>query len=246
MSQLGGGGAGQSDQTGGGDRFEQYIDPVDGVRWLVDAAFVRSSWTCIWGAGCEGILDHPAADAGQGCCSVGAELLDADEARRIGALGLSLDPSRFQFHHEALTDGVFADRDQRATRLVDGACIFLNRPGFAGGSGCALHLGAVDDGERPMDWKPAVCWQLPLKVESVDGDPDTRILRRWHRDDWGDGGDTMAWCCTERPSAESGPVSTSAYVGDRPVAYSLFEEIEALVGPEVAVEIRSRSGSEPS
>ena len=43
----------------------------------------------------------------------------------------------------------------------------------------------------------------------------------------------MAWCCTE--SAEP-----SAYVGDRPVVESLADEVAALVGPDVAVAIRSR------
>ena len=51
------------------------------------------------------------------------------------------------------------------TRLVDDACIFLNRPGFAGGVGCSLHLAALEAGERPLDWKPDVCWQLPLRLE---------------------------------------------------------------------------------
>ena len=45
--------------------------------------------------------------------------------------------------------------------LVDGACIFLNRPGFPGGAGCGLHRAALEAGERPLDWKPDVCWQLP-------------------------------------------------------------------------------------
>ena len=33
------------------------------------------------------------------------------------------------------------DREEgaRKTRVVDGACVFLNRPGFSGGAGCALH-----------------------------------------------------------------------------------------------------------
>ena len=56
------------------------------------------------------------------------------------------------------------------TRLVDGACIFLNRPGFEGGIGCALHTAALEAGERPLDWKPQVCWQLPLRLEDhTDG-----------------------------------------------------------------------------
>ena len=35
------------------------------------------------------------------------------------------------------------------TRLVDGACIFLNRPGFATGPGCALHQVALARGRQP-------------------------------------------------------------------------------------------------
>jgi hypothetical protein len=225
------------------EHLEEFVDPVDGTRWLVDLEFLRSNWTCIWGRGCEGILDRPAPELGQGCCSVGAELLDEDEARTVGALGLTLDPSRFQFHVEATAGGVL-DAGRRSTRVVDGACIFLNRSGFAGGSGCALHLAALDEGESSLDWKPSVCWQLPLKVErreSTSGEEaGAGVLRRWRRSDWGAGGAAMAWCCTEAPAG----VGTSAYVGDRPVAEALFGEVQALVGPEVAVAIRTRAGAD--
>ncbi len=202
-------------------------DPVDGTTWDVDGEFLSSSWQCIWGRGCQGILPERAEVLGQGCCSVGAELLD-DEVTTVEALGLSLDPARFQFADEASTGGVVDDG--RATRVVDGACIFLNRPGFDGGEGCALHLAALDEGDSPIDWKPAICWQLPLKVDVGDG--GVRHLRRWRPEDWGD--EPVAWCCTDR-SAEP-----SAYVGSEPVVDSLYEEIRAIVGPEVAVILRSR------
>ncbi|MFP5320369.1 MAG: hypothetical protein ACLGIC_00825 [Acidimicrobiia bacterium] len=211
-----------------GERFEEVVDPVDGTRWRVDVGFLGSRWRCRWGDGCQGILDEPAEHLQQGCCSVGAELLDEDEAMLIGALAATLPPERFQHHADAAEGGVYADRSKRHTRVVDGACIFFNHPGFAGGTGCALHLAALDDGERPMDGKPSVCWQLPLKVERADG---AATLRRWRRDDWGPGGRTMAWCCTEASEAED---------GDVPVAESLADELRALVGPEVAVEIRRR------
>jgi hypothetical protein len=79
---------------------------------------------------------------------------------------------------------------------VEGACIFLNRPGFAGGEGCALHLGALAEGDSPIDWKPSVCWQLPIKVDWVDrGDGgEVATVRRWARGDWGEIGEEMAWC----------------------------------------------------
>jgi len=211
------------------ERYEEVVDPVDGTRWRIDVAFLGSRWRCRWGDGCQGILDEPAAHLQQGCCSVGAELLDEDEAMTIGALAATLPPERFQHHAAAAAGGGFADDARRHTRVVDGACIFLNRPGFAGGAGCALHLASLDDGELPMDGKPSVCWQLPLKVERpAEG---VAVLRRWRRDDWGPGGRTMAWCCTEAPECED---------GDVPVAVSLGDEVRALVGPDVAVEIRRR------
>ena len=76
------------------------------------------------------------------------------------------------------------------TRLVDDACIFLNRPGSAQGAGCALHVAALEAGERPLDWKPNVCWQLPLRLEhSTDENGHvTSRLRDWKRRDWGEGG----------------------------------------------------------
>jgi hypothetical protein len=212
----------------------EIVDPVDGTRWTVDLDFLGSNWTCLWGNGCKGILDEPAEALMQGCCSVGAEMLDTDEAMLVAALAPTIDPDRFQHHAEAAEHGVFSDETRTNTRVVDGACIFFNRPGFAGGVGCALHLTALDSGESVLDWKPEVCWQLPLRI---DRDGDRATLRRWTRDDWGSDGERMHWCCTERPAEEG---DADAYVGDRPVIESLATEVEALVGPDVAVQIRRR------
>jgi hypothetical protein len=203
--------------------------------WRFDEAFLTSTWTCIWGRGCLGIHDEPAEHLGQGCCSVGADLDGVEEARLISALAATLEPERFQHHAAATTGGIFRDEARDATRVVDGACIFLNRPGFEGGAGCALHLAAVDAGESPLDWKPSVCWQLPIRVdwEPAGDGREVATVRRWSRADWGAEGATMAWCCTE---------GERAYVGDRPVVDSLAEELEAIVGRAVNVELRRRLG----
>ncbi len=207
---------------------------VDGdVTWHFDRDFLTSNWTCIWGRGCKGILDEPAEHLNQGCCSIGAELTDQDEAMTISALAATLEPETFQ-HHQAIDDNdVFSDDTRTNTKVVDGACIFLNRPGFEGGQGCALHLAAVRADESPITWKPSVCWQLPIKVDwelLADGS-EVATLRGWQRRDWGDEGDTMHWCCTEGPEA---------YVGDRAVVDSLADELIAVVGDEVYVELRRR------
>ena len=216
------------------DRTTGTEEITDGdVTWRFDRAFLTSNWTCIWGRGCKGILDVPAEDLNQGCCSIGAELADAEEAMTISALAATLDPDLFQ-HRDAIDDDdVFSDDTRTNTKIVDGACIFLNRPGFEGGEGCALHLGALRADESPTGWKPSVCWQLPLKVDwqvSADGS-ETANVRGWERRDWGDEGETMHWCCTE---------GSEAYVGDRPVVESLADELTEMIGRDVYVELRRR------
>jgi len=210
------------------------IEVEDGdTIWRFDRRFLGSNWTCIWGRGCQGILSAPAEHLGHGCCSLGAELDGTDDATNLSAVATALTPEIFQHHAGAAAEGIFGDGARSKTRVIDDACIFLNRPGFEGGAGCALHLGAMAAGESPIDWKPSVCWQLPVKVdwEMRADDVEVATVRGWQRRDWGEHGEDMAWVCTESPEP---------YVGDRPVIESLAEEIEAIVGDTVFVELRRR------
>ncbi len=217
--------------------LSQGYDEIDGgdTIWRIERTFLSSRWTCIWGRGCHGIGPERDAPLALGCCSLGAELDGIDEALNIAALAATLPPEVLQHHAEA-AHGVFSDETRSNTAVVDGACIFLNRPGFAGGAGCALHLAALQAGESPIDWKPSVCWQLPIKVdwEMRDDDVEVATVRGWTRADWGSDGETMAWCCTEEPEA---------HVGDRPVIESLAEELAAVMGEAVYVELRRRYDS---
>lgn len=205
----------------------------DGDRtWNFDRSFLESNWTCIWNQGCVGIAAEPDSEAQLGCCSVGAEMLDEDEAMRIAALAATLDSTTAQFASEIAARGALrdaeSDRASLATRVVDGACIFLNRPGFPGGEGCALHLAAVASGEPHIDWKPSICWQLPIKVERSEANGTEMLVRGWLRSDWGPEGESMAYCCTERDSAVA-----NAFVGERPVIETLRSELEALLGSDL-------------
>ena len=69
------------------------------VDWVVDRQFLESSWTCIWGRGCLGILDEPAEHLGPGL------LLGGRPHRRRPTRPAPstpsprmLDPAHFQFH----------------------------------------------------------------------------------------------------------------------------------------------------
>jgi hypothetical protein len=201
--------------------------------WRFDRSFLNSNWTCIWGKGCKGIGAVADETLGHGCCSLGAELDGIDEARDLSAAAATIPLHLFQFHAEAASGGVFSDNKYSATRVIDGACIFHNRTGFAGGEGCALHLASDHFDESPTEWKPSVCWQLPVKVdwEMRDDNVEVATVRGWTRADWGDHGNKMEWCCTE---------GTDAYVGESTVVESLRDEITEIVGEAVYVQLRTR------
>jgi hypothetical protein len=112
------------------------------------------------------------------------------------------------------------------TRLVDGACIFLNRPGFATGPGCALHQLAERTGRHHSDVKPEVCWQLPLRnIEDYDEDANDGVvhhrLTEFARHGWGEGGEEFAWWCTEE---------SAAFLGAEPVYRSQEPELRKMCG----------------
>ena len=124
----------------------------------------RSPWMCIYGAGCQGVLTGPAPELVQGCCSYGVHLADKTDIRHVEKAAAKLSREQFQHYDKAKRLGFYRlHQGEWKTRLVDGACIFLNRPGFPGGPGCALHRAALEAGVPPLTMKPEVCWQLPLR-----------------------------------------------------------------------------------
>jgi hypothetical protein len=209
--------------------LHEYVafDALDEHRtWVFDVTFLTSPWRCVYGAGCPGVLTEAAPELEEGCCSYGAHLIDEKDAAAVAEAANRLDDHQWQHRAVAVRHGspIHEDADgNQVTRLVGEACIFLNRPDFPGGPGCALHRAAVDAGERPMDWKPDVCWQLPLRlIENTDDSGHvTSTLREWKRRDWGDGGHDFHWWCTDEPDAFS---------GRQPVFRELRDEIVELVG----------------
>ena len=168
----------------------------------------------------QGHPRHDATDLNQGCCSLGAHFGDGPageaEAMNVDAYAAMLTPEQFQFHarrprstDRPTTDGangIFGDAERTHTRVVDGACIFLNRPGSPAARAVHSTSPRSTADESPTEWKPSVCWQLPLRIdwEEIDADTERATVRRWTRADWGDHGRTMAWCCTERGDGRRG------------------------------------------
>ncbi|HEY9472643.1 MAG TPA: hypothetical protein VIS06_02200 [Mycobacteriales bacterium] len=215
----------------------EFVDPADPEHLVrADLTWLCSRWACVFGRGCQGIVPGRGDD---GCCSHGAFFTDTADEKRVRRAAAELDPTVWQFAGAArrglvARDSVGDDHNRRRTRTVDGACIFLNRPGFAGGEGCALHALALRTGRHPLETKPDVCWQLPVRreqdwVHRADG---TRVLvstiTEFDRRSWGEGGHELHWWCTSSPDA---------HVGGEPLFVSYRAELTALVGERAYAEM---------
>lgn len=214
----------------------EFVDPADADQVLrCDLTWLTSSWTCTFGNGCQGI---DATRPDDGCCVLGAHFSEAADEQRVAGHVARLAPETWQ-NFEAGREGWAVDEEAeegsdeaeptRKTRVVDGVCIFQNRPGFAGGTGCALHGLALREGISPVTTKPDVCWQLPIRrtyrhMEHADGTPWLEItIGEYTRGGWGAGGADLDWYCTSNPQA---------HVGDRPVYLSSHDELVELMGQQ--------------
>ncbi|MEX2290797.1 MAG: hypothetical protein WD794_10785 [Mycobacteriales bacterium] len=208
----------------------EFVDPADPLGVVrADLTWLLSSWTCVYGRGCEGILEGRAED---GCCNHGAFYADDEDEQRIERLATQLKGKHWQYAEFGRTKGIseldeLEGESARRTRTVDGACVFLNRAGFAGGAGCALHALAERSGLHPLETKPDVCWQLPVRrtQEWVERPDEVSVLvtsiGEFDRRGWGPGGADLHWWCTSSPAA---------HVGAEPLWVSYAPELTALLG----------------
>ena len=227
----------------------EFADPADPEHLLrADLTWLTSAWTCIFGRGCAGVV---AGRPDDGCCSHGAFFTDADDLTRVTAAVAELTDQDWQLapvgraawteqdpSGEAAEGGAGGEPDADAalrTRVVDGACVFLNRPGFAGGQGCALHRMALRTGVHPLTTKPDVCWQLPVRraQEHLERPDGTRVLvssiGEFDRRGWGSGGHDLHWWCTGSPAA---------HVSPEPLVITYAAELTELLGEPAYAELR--------
>jgi hypothetical protein len=215
--------------------FVEFVDPEDPDQvFRCDLTWLTSRWSCIFGQGCPGIYaDRP----DDGCCTLGAHFADSDDENRVARAVEQLDAQQWQYRRQGRTGGwtELEDPDavsegeepSRKTRIVDGACIFLNRGGFPGGEGCALHHLAISQGREVLETKPDVCWQLPIRRQyrTVTRTDDTSYLEvtigEYGREGWGPGGHDLDWYCSS---------NTEAHQGREPVFLGNRAELVELMG----------------
>ena len=216
----------------------EFVNPDDDSEVLrCDLTWLTSHYECIFGRGCAGIY----ADAPDvGCCTLGAHFADTADEERVAGFVDRLTPELWQLMPRgevARDDWVEVDDEGARKTLtveVDGqqACIFHNRIDFApssgqAGAGCALHSLALQVGVDPLETKPDVCWQLPLRrtfrdVERADGTAYTEVsIGEYDRRGWGPGGHDLDWYCSG---------NTEAHTAPKPVYLTHAPELTALMG----------------
>jgi len=211
----------------------EFADPADDDQMFrCDLTWLTSSYTCIFGQGCPGIY---AESPDNGCCTLGAHFSDADDQKRVAAHVRELTPESWQFHPgRRVTKADWVDHDDEGeakTRTVEhdgqSACVFHNRPGFATGAGCALHGLALAQDREPLETKPDVCWQLPLRrtyrtVKRPDGTSYLEVsVGEYDRRGWGPGGHDLDWYCSG---------NTEAHVAVEPLYVTNAAELTELMG----------------
>jgi hypothetical protein len=235
--------------------YAEFTNPEDDTEvFRIDLTWLTSRWECIFGQGCPGIYaDRP----DDGCCTLGAHFADADDEKRVRKAVKQLDKDTWQYYTEARKRGWVELEDpetvdpgeapDRKTRVVDGACIFLNRPGFPAGEGCALHHLADRQGRHFHETKPDVCWQLPIRrqfreVSRADGSEYTEVsIGEYSRDGWGPGGHDLDWYCTANTDAHHG--REPVYINNRPELVALMGEQGYELLQQYCAEFESRRGT---
>lgn len=217
----------------------EFYDP-DNPEHLIaaDLTWLLSSWTCMFGTpACRGIT---AGRPDDGCCTHGAGLADEDDRAKLDDAVSKLTDRDWQFRENGLSRDGYLESEQvdgkprLQTRRHQGACIFLNRRGFAGGMGCALHLKALQLGVEPLTMKPEACWSYPIArsqkwVKRGDGSMILKTtITEYDRRGWGSGGPDLDWHCTGAPAV---------HVGKRQLWQSYAAELITLLGEKAYAEL---------
>ena len=238
----------------------EFVHPEDPDHtFSLDLTWLESTWSCRFGTSqCLGIDESNQA---VGCCIHGAYIAD-EEDRDTVYNSVALMPAKYWQLRPADTDEFFKaddptwlepwlvwdDSDEEddgphiKTKVVDGACIFANRPGHPTGAGCALHQWAMAEGHNIVGTKPEVCWQVPFSREDEwqersDGHEILRTtIGEYDRRQWGDGGEDFDWWCTASPQCHT-PNNGSL----KPIWQSMKDELIALIG-EVPYAIVAKHG----
>ena len=202
-----------------------FEDDHEQRTWVFDATFLRSNWSCIYGAGCKGVLDARRHRARPGLLQLRRPLRRrrrrADRARRAR-------PARaapLAEPQEGPQQGRPRDRGRRHQDPRRRRRVHLPQPARLRRRRRlrAAHRRARGRRAATSTGSPTCAGSCRCASSTTPTTTATspRRLREWKRRDWGEGGDEFHWWCTE---------SDDAFVGGAPVYQYLRDEIIEMVG----------------
>jgi len=147
-----------------------FEDPAEDRSWLVDVTFLSSCWQCIYGADARESHRANARTDGRLLFVTEAHFTTRRMPSAVAAAAETLSREQWQFRSKGRRNaGVLKARLERGHDHPPRrrSLHLLEPPGSPGGAGCALHRAAIDRGVLPLQLKPDVCWQLPLRREDT-------------------------------------------------------------------------------
>jgi hypothetical protein len=209
------------------------------LQYRVNVSFLLSNYQCIFGCGCQGLLNR-SVDPEAACCERGVTFLDDEDFEHVAEMVEQLTPEDCDNLDRVRARGWYQTSSSGKpykTRKVGGSCIFTNRTGGPTGKpGCSFHHLALRQGKHPSETKPFICWTLPLNFRQEPpeepGGPVTTIVSAFTAEAWAgtadedepDGRGHMGYWCVDTPDA---------YRGARPVYKSFEAELRKGLGDAV-------------
>ena len=187
----------------------EFDDPGDKTqRFKCDLTWLASRWSCIFGAGCQGIYaDRP----DDGCCTLGAHFSDKADEKRTKQFVKLLGPDDWQFY-DVGSPQERLDRDRRGRRAQDRRArgrLHLPEPARASTAARAARCTAgrsatATTRSRPSPTSAGSCRSAGLfrEVERGDKTSYTEVtITEYDRRGWGEGGHDLDWYCSGNTEA---------------------------------------------
>ena len=190
--------------------------PTPGQRFRCDLTWLTSSWTCIFGSGCQGIYaDRP----DDGCCTLGAHFTDEDDVKRVKAVVKELGEDEWQ-HHPGSTKVSRLDRDRgrrrsrprSSTAPASSSTARASRPAPA--ARCTSTRCSPARSRTPSSPTSAGSCRSGAPTARSSCPTGRRGWRsritEYDRRGWGPGGHDLDWYCSATPRRTSAASRSSA------------------------------------
>ena len=151
--------------------------PVPGKerkQWQVDVTFLMSSWHCIFGQGCQGVLTEPAPELVHGCCDYGAHESEEKVKEKVEKLAKKLGDDEWQFKSVGMKKGVW----KKAGNPLNLSFTVSNPPGIWRTNN---HAAKIMDPNIRLAWIKSVqttAFIPPIAVYSVVSKVTKRIPQK--------------------------------------------------------------------